>query len=175
MRFYRRRRERFADGCVKETNRFGGGVEMVWGGMSHVGKTNLRIVVGNLNGIRYRDEILAPIVLPFIRTHHFNHVFHQDNARYHISRVAMNFLSDNHIRTLPWPAFPPNLNPIEHLWDELGRRVRRRVNPPEYIDQLQRPLTDEWNNIPQVFAMRLIGYMRRRCLAVINARGHARY
>ena len=132
-------------------------------------------MVGNLNGIRYRDEILAPIVLPFIRTHHFNHVFQQDNARCHISRVAMNFLNDNHIRTLPWPALSPDLNPIEHLWDELGRRVRRRVNPPESIDQLQRALTDEWNNIPQAFVMRLIGSMRRRCLAVINARGHTRY
>ena len=176
VRIYRRRRERFADGCVKETDRFGGGGVMVWGGISHVGKTNLKIVVGNLNGIRYRDEILAPIVLPFIRTHHFNHVFQQDNARCHISRVAMNFLNDNHIRTLPWPALSPDLNPIEHLWDELGRRVRRRVNPPESIDQLQRALTDEWNNIPQAFVMRLIGSMRRRCLAVINARGgHTRY
>jgi hypothetical protein len=60
---------------------------------------------------------------------------------------------------------------IEHLWDELGRRVRRRVNPPEYICQLQSALTDEGNNIPQAFVMRLIGYMHRRCLAVINARG----
>ena len=66
MRIYRRRRERLADGCVKETDRFGDGGVMVWGGFSHVGKNNLKIVVGNLNGIRYRDEILDPIVLPFI-------------------------------------------------------------------------------------------------------------
>ena len=145
---------------------------MVWGGISHVGKTNLTIVVGNLNGIRYRDEILAPIVLPFIRTHHFNHVFQQDSARCHISRVAMNFLNENHIRTLPWQTLSPDLNSIEHLWNEVGRRVRR----PESIDQLQRALTDEWNNIPQAFVMRLIGSMRRRCLAVIIARGeHTRY
>ena len=65
-RIYRRRRERFADDCVKETDRFGGGGVMVWGGISHVGKVNLKIVVGNLNDIRYRDEILAPNVLPFI-------------------------------------------------------------------------------------------------------------
>ena len=44
MRIYRRRRERFADGCVKETDRFGGGGVMVWGGISHFGKTNLQIV-----------------------------------------------------------------------------------------------------------------------------------
>ena len=42
MRIYCRRRERFADDCVKETDRFGGGGVMVWGGISHVGKTNLK-------------------------------------------------------------------------------------------------------------------------------------
>lgn len=159
VRIYRRRRERFADGCVKEVDRLGGSGVMIWGGISHVGKTNLKIVVGNLNGIRYCEEILE-----------------QDKARCHISRVAMNFLNDNHIRTLPWPALSPDLNPIEHLWDELGRRVHRRVNPLESIDQLQRALTDEWNNIPRAFVMRLIGSMRRMCLAVINSRGgHTRY
>jgi transposase len=58
---------------------------------------------------------LTPIVLSFIRTHHFNHFVRQDNAKCHISRVAMHFLNDNHIRTLPWPALSPDLNPIEHL------------------------------------------------------------
>jgi hypothetical protein len=38
---------------------------MVWGGISHVGKTKLKIEVGNLKGIRYRDENVGPIVLPF--------------------------------------------------------------------------------------------------------------
>ena len=33
VHIYRRRRERFADGCVKETDRFGGGGVMVWGGI----------------------------------------------------------------------------------------------------------------------------------------------
>ena len=45
-RVHSRRREHFADDCVKETDRFGGGGVMVWGGITHVGKTNLKIVVG---------------------------------------------------------------------------------------------------------------------------------
>jgi hypothetical protein len=46
MRIYRRRRECFADGCVKETDRFGGGGVMVWGGISHVGKILLLRIPG---------------------------------------------------------------------------------------------------------------------------------
>ena len=82
----------------------------------------------------------------------------------------MDFLNDNHIRTLPWPTLSPDLNPIEHLWDEFGRRVRNGLNPPETLDELRWALTQEWNNIPQAFIRNLIGSMRRRCQAVINAR-----
>ena len=82
----------------------------------------------------------------------------------------MDFLNDNHIRTLPWPALSPDLNPIEHLWDKLGRRVRNGLNPPETLDELRRALIQEWNNIPQAFIRILIGSMRRRCQAVINTR-----
>jgi len=47
---------------------------------------------------------------------------------------------------------------------------------PETLDELRRALIQEWNNIPQVFIRNLIGSMRRRCQAVINARGgHTRY
>ena len=157
-------------------DRFGGGSLMVWGGISHTGCTDLKVVAGNLNAVRYRDEILQPVVLPFLRRHQFNHVFQQDNARCHVAQVSMDFLNFHHIRVLPWPAMSPDLNPIEHLWDELGRRVRSRLNPPETLDQLRRALVAEWTNIPIDFVRNLIRSMRRRCQAVINARGgHTRY
>jgi transposase len=98
--------------------------------------------------------------MPFLRRYRFSHVFQQDNVRRHVARVSMDFLNDNHIRTLPWPALSPVLNPIEHLWDELGRRVRNGLNPPETLDELRRALIQECNNIPQAFIRNLIGYMR---------------
>ena len=175
-RVYRRRNERFSDACVQETDRFGGGGIMVWGGITYQERTELKIIVGNLNATRYRDEILAPVVLPFLRRHRFNHVFQQDNARCHVAHISMTFLENNHIRVLPWPAMSPDLSPIEHLWDELGRRIRNSQNPPETLAQLRTALFREWNNIPQDFIRRLIDSMRRRCQAVINARGgHTRY
>ena len=77
------------------------------------------------------------------------------------------------ISILPWP----DLSLIEHLWDELGRHVLPRQNPPETLQELRYALVHEWwNNIPQAFIQRSIGSMRRRCEAVDAARGgHTRY
>jgi transposase len=60
-----------------------------------------------------------------------------------MARVCQDFLNQNHIHVLPWPALSPDLSPIEHLWDELGRRVRHRQNPPETLKELR--------DIPQAF------------------------
>jgi hypothetical protein len=149
---------------------------MVWAGICHDGHTQLKIVQGTLNAVKYRDDILDPIVLSFLQQRNFDHVFHHDNARYHLARVCQDFLNQNHIRVLPWPALSQVLSPIELSLDELGRRVRHRQNPPETLQWLRDALVHEWNNIPSAFIQRLIGSMRRRCEAVVAARdGHTRY
>jgi transposase len=53
-----------------------------------------------------------------------------------VARVFQDFLNQNHIRVLPWPALSPDLSPIEHLLDELGRHVRHRQIPPETLQEL---------------------------------------
>ena len=62
---------------------------------------------------------------------------------------------------LPWPSKSPDLNPIEHLWDDLDRRVRQRKPQPESLHQLMNALQDEWNNIPQQVIRTLITPMGR--------------
>jgi hypothetical protein len=116
---------------------------------------------------------LILIVLPLLQQQNFDHIFQNNNARCHVARVCQDFLNQNHIRVLP---LSPGLSPIEHLWDELGRRVRHRQNLTETLQELRDALVHEWNNIPQVFIQRLICSMRRRCEAVVAARGgHTRY
>jgi acyl carrier protein phosphodiesterase len=102
-------------------------------------------------------KLLLLFLLPFLRRHRFSHVFQHDNARCHVAGVSMDFLNDNHIRTLPWPALSPDVKLVKHLRDELGRRVRNGLNPPETLDELRRALIQEWNNIPQTFIRNLNG------------------
>ena len=66
-RLYRRRGERFADACIFERDRYGGGSVMVWGGISHGVKSPLIVVPGNLTAVRYRDEILRPVAVPLVQ------------------------------------------------------------------------------------------------------------
>ena len=135
-RVYRRRGECFIDACVVERDRFGGGSVMVWGGIAHGIKSQLIIVAGNMTAVRYRDEILRPVAVPLVQQR--NLILQQDNARPHVARVCQNFLANNNIAPLAWPPYSPDLTPIEHMWDELDRRVRKRRNPPVTLAQLMR-------------------------------------
>ena len=64
---YRRRGKCFADACVDERDRFGGGSVMVWEGITHGIKSQLIFVEGNMTAVRYRDESLRPDSVPVVQ------------------------------------------------------------------------------------------------------------
>ena len=99
---------------------------MVWGGISHGVKSPLIVVPGNITAVRYRDEILRPVVVPLVQQHQMT--FQHDNACPHVARVCQDIVQ--HCTTRLATVHSPDLAPIEHLWDELDRRVRRRRNTP---------------------------------------------
>ena len=97
---------------------------MVWGGITMTGKTDLHVCHSRVTGVYYRDNVLAPYVIPFAQRHCPRFIFQDDNARAHRARVVSDYLQRQNIRTLPWPAMSPDLSPIEHVWDILGKHVR---------------------------------------------------
>ena len=148
---------------------------MVWGGIMGRMKTNLIIVVlGNLNAQGYINQILQPESVPFLQRHGPAILMH-GNSRPHVARICQQFLNRNNVNVLPWPAVSPDINPIEYIWDYLGRKVRGRGNVHNLRD-LENALIQEWINIPNVIIRRYVRSMRGRLAACINSRGgHTRY
>ena len=87
---------------------------MVLGGICGNVKTRLVVILGNLNAQRYCDDILRPVVVPFLQQQPRRTIFQQDNARPHSARLTQNFLANANVQFLPWPACSPDINPIEH-------------------------------------------------------------
>ncbi|GFS63177.1 transposable element Tc3 transposase [Trichonephila clavipes] len=72
-----------------------------------------------------------------------------DNVPCHHTVAAEQLLESEDIERMDWLARSPDLNPIEHVWDFLGRRLSARTLPPVTIRELRLALQDEWAAMPQ--------------------------
>ena len=143
----------------------------MWPGINFHDKTQLVFVPGNLNARRYIDEILVPVTQPHLIQMGQDAIFQQDNARPHTARIVTNHFQQYQVNVMGWPACSPDLNPIEHVWDQLGKAVRARITPQHTLMHLRRFLQDEWDRLPQHNIRVLINSMRRRCNCCVEARG----
>ncbi|UYV72833.1 hypothetical protein LAZ67_10000923 [Cordylochernes scorpioides] len=98
---------------------------------------------GTLTAQRYRDEILEPYLRPYKDQIGHNLFFMDDNARPHRARLVNEYLQSDNIRRMDWPARSPDLNPIEHAWDALGRRIGARHPSHRTLVELRNALLEE--------------------------------
>ncbi|GFS62646.1 transposable element Tcb2 transposase [Trichonephila clavipes] len=119
---------------------------------------------------RYADEILRPHVIPYAGAIGDSFVFQDDNARPHRARLVENMLEAETIQCMEWPACSPDLNPIEHVWDMLRRRIAARPRPPATSETWRLHFLEDWNSIPQSLIDNLIASMANRCAAVLAVR-----
>lgn len=167
--------ERFAECCIAEHDRYGLGSVMIWGGIWYAGRTAMIHIQGSLNAIKYRDEIVLPIIIPTCEAAGLT--LQQDNAPPHTANAVGNTLRESNVFKLNWPARSPDLSPIEHLWDVMQRRLNTEYPfPAATLIQLVDRLREQWNLIPQETIVHLIDSVPRRlqnCIAVRG--GHTRY
>ncbi|GFT85208.1 transposable element Tcb2 transposase [Trichonephila clavipes] len=135
---------------IQEKDRYPTCSIMVWAGIMINGRTRLHVVAnGTMTGQRYIDEVLLPHVRLFRGAVGDKFVFMDDNATCHRTLAVQDCLDSEGIQRLVWPARSPDLNPIENVWDALGRQVAGRNYPPTNNNTLIRALTEEWDKLPQ--------------------------
>ncbi len=80
------------------------------------------------------------------------------------------------MRQIDFPAKSPDLNPVEHYWDALARKVYSHIPAPATRLDLQNVIRAEAANIMQYHVNVLVESMFRRCRAVVRANGgHTQY
>ncbi|GFT14993.1 transposable element Tcb2 transposase [Trichonephila clavipes] len=156
-----------------ELHRYGcaGWLARVWGGIILGSRTDLHAQSVTMTGHICRDVILEQHVRLFRGAMGAEFLFMDDNARLHRANIVDECLQSEDITRMDWPAYSPDLNPIDHVWDMLGRRISARQPPPTCLPELRRALLDEWCNIPQDQIDNLILSMPRRCMACIASSG----
>ncbi|GFU60858.1 transposable element Tc3 transposase [Trichonephila clavipes] len=60
-------------------------------------------------------------------------LFMDDNDRPHRANIVDECRQSEDVTRMDWPAYSPDLNPIEHVWDMLGRRIAARQPPATYL------------------------------------------
>ncbi|GFW30810.1 transposable element Tcb2 transposase [Trichonephila clavipes] len=157
---------------IIERDRYGGRDVLVWGGTMFGSRTDLHIFdAGSVNGTHYCNEILLPYVRHFRGAMGLQFLFLDDNAPCHRIVAAEQLLESEDIERMDSPARSPDLNPFEHVWDFLGRRLATRTLSPVSIQELRLALQDEWAAMPQQLIDTLILSMGRRCETCLAVRG----
>ena len=151
---------------------FGGGSVTVWGGIILNGRTDLVVMVNQtINAERYGEMCILQHVVPFAQNFGEGFILVDDNAPPHRAQIIEEMLTTHNIERMNWPARSPDCNPIEHVWDELQRRLRSRQEAPRNLHALANALVEEWEQLPLVVINNLIESMPRRCEAVRRSRG----
>lgn len=163
--------EKFKQSFIKETVKFPGKIN-VWGCFSWKGLGQLVEIEGNLDAKQFCEILTNNLQLSaHLMGLGNSFIFQQDNDPKHTSRLANYFFSSNKIKKLEHPPQSPDLNPIEHLWDEVDRRVT--ANHRWNIKLYRKRLFEVWEEMrrePTKY-QKLIKNMKKRLQAVINAKG----
>ncbi|GFX53388.1 transposable element Tcb2 transposase [Trichonephila clavipes] len=98
-----------------ERHRYGDAGWLVWGGIILGSRTDLHFQSVTITCHVYRDVILEQHVRLFRGAMGAEFLFMDSNARPHRANIADEYLQSEDITRMDWPAYSPDLNPIEQI------------------------------------------------------------
>jgi transposase len=94
-----------------------------------------------------------------------------DNARQHRARIVQHFIQQEAVQKIPWLAVSPDMNPIEHVWNFICRKINQRNPKCHNCYELRTAILQEWQQFPQNRLRRLVRSMTRHVTELHNKRG----
>ena len=143
----------------------------VWACFAASGQGFVHIFNDNLDGRMLRDILKANLVASAQRLFPAGEwwLLHDNDKKFH-SNVVQEFLHNAGVSSLEFPAYSPDLNPIENLWATMARAVEQ--HRCETMEELQDAVAEEWKKLDRGHMGNLVRSMPERCAAVIAANGY---
>ena len=170
---WKKQGEGLSDRLVEGTLKHGGGSLMFWGCFGWKGTGHSCKIDGKMDADLYVEIIEDELINSL---YHWDYsiddiTFQQDNDPKHTSKKAKRCFKENKIQVMEWPPQSPDLNPIEHLWGVLKRKLAAYERPPTSMKELWERVQVEWEAISEQECQKLVESMPARIHAVLQAKG----
>lgn len=153
------------------TVKHGGGGVMLWGCMAANGVGKIQFIESTMDKRGYLDILKANLKQSAVKLGlEGNFLFQQDNDPKHTADIVKLWLLYNVPQQLRTPPQSPDLNPIEHLWDLLERKIRKHQITSKSM--LKEVLQLEWEKITQQETSKLVQSMPKRLAEVLRRKGY---
>ncbi|XP_065662882.1 transposable element Tc1 transposase-like isoform X2 [Hydra vulgaris] len=170
QKVWRKAREAYKLSCVSGTVKYGGGNVMVWGSMAWKGVGKLQFIDSIMDQEQYRNMLKQNLKSSARKLRlGSDFAFQQDNDPKHSATKTKEWFAENNVEVLEWPAQSPDLNPIKHLWEILGRKIGGWSFSKK--DNLKVAIKEAWEKIQPEEIKYLVESMPRRLEAVTQAKG----
>lgn len=154
-------------------NQNGGGNIMVWSCMSWEVFGKLHLIEGMMDKYIYcnilKMELMGTIQMQGLEEDEV--IFQHDNDPKHTAHYIVDWLRVQKFQPIGHLSQSPDLNPIEHLWNEVDCCLRRSKKKPTNKSDLWEKIQEIWYNIEPNVVRKLIYSMPKRAHDVYQARG----
>jgi hypothetical protein len=142
---------------------------MFWGFISPNGPGLLLPCTNKMSASDY-IRVLESAAIPCLSS--FGHTFMDDNAPIHRARAVQLWKERYGVRTIEWPPYSPDCNPIENVWGYIKNSLKKLRPPPSNLQELHKEVLHLWNGLSPVYMQHLYASMPGRLRKCIHARGY---